>query len=240
MSSDINEALGNSTREVKDWLYVSVFHHVPTTAKYLGIICVSLLAVSVKRNIELSEKPGLTLKKMFRLIPTNTWYYFVFGFIAVLLLNNFLYKDVFEVDILGMGFISVDEYSSDGHKGVTQWVNTFVNFLKDIVPYVIGSFIFIFSQTTKENRKRISCFRVMISSVLLCFAVDTIYLGLSYEITSLLAQPIHLLFRTAAVSQLFIWSIYVPMTSFFALLMAGVFMSTLEVELETKGIIEEE
>ncbi|GEM_PF-5422400 len=214
-------------------LYAGVFYHLSGTGTSLGIICASLLAMAIKNDLDSETNGKFNIITSLKRIGSAGWLAFGCAAVFVFLLNLALYKDVFNTGYSLEGFRDI--LISDLQIELYHWLNNIVNLIKSFIPYALGGLAYL-SWRVPDFKSNWKVFvSSLISLLLMCYAVDAVFIKVIYEVYELVLTPLQFLFKSEVFTNLFSWIVFTPIIAFFLLLSAAVFITAIEDNLEKNG-----
>lgn len=227
LGSEMAEVYGSVDGGIKSFIHVSSFYHITGTSKYLGLICCLPLAMAIANDLITPNNDKFTLAQIFRSVNAKGWSLFSIALVSVLLVNALLYKDLFGVATIGVGFFEVDFKNESW--AYFQWINSIFEFLKSLIPYFAGGLAFIYWKTSKKQRSKKVVFKAVITASMIFYMLDVVMQMMIFDVSDLFKGPLSILFKSEIFSIIFTWGIFIPLLTCFALLFSAAYIKATDI-----------
>jgi hypothetical protein len=220
--------------------FLSFFYHITGTAKYIGIICASLLAMALSADMRSDDNEKFKVLKSLKKIDSKGWIYFSGAFFLIFLINFILYKDVFTSGYSGGSFQDLNNSDFEFQLVLYPCLNALVDFIKSCFPYLLGGLAYL-GWRVSDFKSNWRSYRTSIATILfLCYVADAVFIQAFYELYSIVFPPFQLLFKSQVFIRLFGSIIFIPFISFFMLLFSVIFISVSEQNPELDALKKDE
>ncbi len=229
--ADLAKDQGYEGSGISQLLYISMGFQVPQVTKYLGIVSASIFAIFIVKHLGHSSLKSFKLKSVFKTVDSDNWTRFSLIFMGIVFFNGVFYKEIFNVFNSDFGFIELEQFSPEWKEIIYVWLNGVFNFIKSLLPYIAGFFVYFFSRVTVSQRKKLPLRKILFSTMVVCFILDIVFVDIILELYNLACAPLYAMFKSEFIITIFKWAIMLPVTALFVILFSAAFIFPLENEL---------